>query len=273
MSVGQKSLSELGLTVTVGAAAACHAGQLHRLVEGVLLRWRERWSRSACWENRGGEEKVSDVVHVEPNTHSAWGYGGSGMHAPGCADMWRWELVFEGQFQWYYFSWKKLNPEAGPDVQLQEPRRSAHLCCVLRRFSCGALGAQPRYAINTQGEPIHRQSPSENLTVTQDYWVANATLDVNNKDEVFKEEPASLVSFHYSFPQIKVKFCTWDVTLIKSSFARSNDFSKILFGKTWMCFLGLISYFNWILKNNSLMWLLTSHPIMCACKISMSITF
>lgn len=42
VSIGQQSLPELRLTVTVEAAAARNSGQLHRLVEGVLLRWRER---------------------------------------------------------------------------------------------------------------------------------------------------------------------------------------------------------------------------------------
>lgn len=44
VSVGQQSLRELGLTV------ARDSGQLHRLVEGVVLRRRRgRWfSRSAC---------------------------------------------------------------------------------------------------------------------------------------------------------------------------------------------------------------------------------
>lgn len=48
MSVGQQSLPELRLTVTVEAARH-HPGQFHRLVERVLLRWRERrrLSRSA----------------------------------------------------------------------------------------------------------------------------------------------------------------------------------------------------------------------------------
>ena len=49
VSVGQQSLSELRLTVRVGAPVARQAGQLHRLVEGLLLRWRarRRLSRSA----------------------------------------------------------------------------------------------------------------------------------------------------------------------------------------------------------------------------------
>lgn len=42
VSIGQQSLPELRLTVTVEAAAAHNSGQLHWLVEGVLLRWRER---------------------------------------------------------------------------------------------------------------------------------------------------------------------------------------------------------------------------------------
>lgn len=44
VSIGQQSLPELKLrlTVTVEAASARNSGQLHWLVEGVLLRWTER---------------------------------------------------------------------------------------------------------------------------------------------------------------------------------------------------------------------------------------
>lgn len=38
MSIGQQSLPELRLAVRVDVSVARHAGQLHRLVEGVFLR-------------------------------------------------------------------------------------------------------------------------------------------------------------------------------------------------------------------------------------------
>lgn len=65
MSVRQQSLPELRLAVGVRVRAAHPAGQLHRLVEGVVLRrrTRQRVSRSAgCETKTHGRENVTSTT-------------------------------------------------------------------------------------------------------------------------------------------------------------------------------------------------------------------